>query len=299
MLLACSIATTMANGARFQQNFLEGMPPVVRDADLWPWPWLFANPELWFIGWSFSCALLGILLVHEFGHYVACRLHKVKITLPMVIPAPTLSGTVGAVIRMDSRIPSRDAIFDIGFYGPLLGFIASCLVIALGFALSFDAPANPVHALVRFGGDPLAIRIIHKLMMWHDPRTPSFDNIAPHPVLVAGWIGMFITAVNLVPAGQLDGGHILYAFSPRLHRKMTILLPFVLFIAGTLFWVGWILWGILLLLPTMRHPRVTDDSTPKTARRLLALVAFGIFLLSLSLTPFYDNSLMHLLHLEQ
>ena len=121
ILLGASLVTTTANGARFMQNFLDGMPPVVRDSDLWPWPWLIQNPDLWFTGLAFSIALLGILLVHEFGHYFACRAHRIKATLPWVLPAPTLSGTAGAVIQIRSRIPSKDALMDVGIYGPLAG----------------------------------------------------------------------------------------------------------------------------------------------------------------------------------
>ncbi len=118
LLLAASVVTTTANGARFMQNFLEGMPPVVRDADLWPWAWLSDHPDLYITGWAFSFSLLGILLIHEFGHYFACRAHRIRATLPWILPAPTLSGTAGAVIRIRSRITSRNALMDVGIYGP-------------------------------------------------------------------------------------------------------------------------------------------------------------------------------------
>ena len=298
LLLAASVVTTTANGARFMQNFVEGMPPVVRESDLWPWPWLSAHPDLFGLGWSYSFALLGILLTHEFGHYFACRWHGIKATLPWVLPAPTLSGTAGAIIQIRSRIPSRKALLDVGLYGPLAGFVASVLAIAVGFALSFHAPSDAPHAIVRFGGEPLAIRLIHALLIQWDPTIPSFDNIAPHPVLVAGWIGLFITSLNLIPGGQLDGGHILYAISPRTHQLFTNALPFLLFLAGTLYWVGWIIWGIFLMIPAMRHPKVPVETGLSPARQLLGFVALAIFLLTFTLTPFYDNSLMHFLHLN-
>jgi membrane-associated protease RseP (regulator of RpoE activity) len=131
-----------------------------------------------------------------------------------------------------------------------------------------------------------------------DPEIPGFDQITPHPVLVAGWIGLFITSLNLIPGGQLDGGHLLYALSPKLHRGLNRILPFVLFIAGTLFWVGWILWGIILMLPAMRHPRVPVESELSMGRLILGLAGIAIFLLTFTLTPFYDNSLMHFLHID-
>jgi membrane-associated protease RseP (regulator of RpoE activity) len=299
LLLAASVATTTANGARFMQNFLEGMPPVVREADLWPWAWLSANPELYIIGWAFSFTLLGILLVHEFGHYFACRAHRIGATLPWILPAPTLSGTFGAVIRIRSRIPNRNALMDVGIYGPLAGYLASIVALAVGFALSVQAPPNAPAAIVRFGGEPLTLRAIHALLLQWNPQIPSFEHIAPHPVLVAGWIGLFITSLNLIPGGQLDGGHILYAISPRLHRVFTTSLPFVLFVAGAVYWMGWILWGIFLLIPAMRHPRVSEEMKLSRGRLVMGVVGIVIFLLTFTPTPFYDNSLMHLMNIDR
>jgi len=297
-LLAVSIVTTTGNGARFMQNFLNGMPPVVRDSDLWPWDWLAGQPELWLLGVGFSASLLGILLIHEFGHYFACRAHQIKATLPWVLPAPTLSGTAGAVIQIRSRIPNFNALMDVGLYGPLAGYIASVAAIACGFLKSTEAPLNPPHALVRFGAEPYTIRLVHSLLEQFGCQVPPFDQITPHPVLVAGWIGLFITSLNLIPGGQLDGGHILYAYSPRLHRYMTNVLPFLLFVAGSVFWVGWILWGIFLMVPTMRHPLIPEQQELSLSRRILGLLGLVIFLLSFTPTPFYDSSLMHFLHAD-
>ncbi|HUA99343.1 MAG TPA: site-2 protease family protein [Terracidiphilus sp.] len=298
LLLGASVVTTTANGARFMQNFLEGMPPVVRESDLWPWPWLIAHPEMFWSGLAFSLTLLGILLVHEFGHYFACRAHNIRATLPWVLPAPTLSGTVGAVIQIRSRIPSRDALVDVGIYGPLAGFLASALAIAVGFVLSYHTPARETAAIVVFGAQPLVLRLLHHLLVFWDPLIPPFDHIAPHPVLVAGWIGLFITTLNLVPGGQLDGGHILYAVSPRLHKISTDLLPFVLFIAGAVFWVGWILWGFFIMIPAMRHPKIPLDRELHRGRLVLAVIGLIIFLLTFTFTPFDNSSLMHFLHAD-
>jgi membrane-associated protease RseP (regulator of RpoE activity) len=298
LLLAASVITTTANGARFMENFTEGMPPVVRDGDLWPWPWLMQNPEKFAGGLAFSGALLAILLIHEFGHYFACRAHKIRASLPWVLPAPTLSGTMGAVIRIRSRMPSMNAVMDVGIYGPLAGYVVSVFAVAVGFALSFHSPIDAPHALVRFGGEPLTIRLLHHLLVQWDPTIPSFDDIAPHPILVAGWIGLFITSLNLIPGGQLDGGHILYAISPRLNRWATKLLPFVLFLAGAVFWMGWMLWGVFMLLPVMRHPKVPAEEPLSRSRLLLGLVGLAILLLTFTPVPFSDGSLMHLLHID-
>jgi len=295
LLLGASVVTTTANGARFMQNFSEGMPPVVRDVDLWPWAWLAIHPHLFVTGFAFSFTLLGILLVHEFGHYIACRAHRIRATLPWVLPAPTLSGTLGAVIRIRSRIPSRNALMDVGIYGPLAGYLASMLAVAAGFALSSPAPANAAGVIIRFGGQPLTIRLVHAVLARWNPALPPFDRIAPHPVLVAGWIGLFITSLNLIPGGQLDGGHLLFAFSPRLHRLATNLLPVVLLLAGLRYWIGWIVWGIFLLIPAMRHPRVPLDSRLSRGRALLGLAGLAIFLLTFTPTPFSHASLLQLM----
>lgn len=279
-------------------NFIRGMPPVVRDSDLWPWVWLSRHPSLFVTGFAFSFTLLGILLIHEFGHYFACVAHRIQATLPWVLPAPTLSGTFGAVIRVRSLIPSRDALMDVGIFGPLAGYMASAVAVAVGFVLSKPRQPGAPEEIVRFGGDPLTIRLLHHVLAMFDPAIPSFNQATPHPVLVAGWIGLFITALNLIPGGQLDGGHILYALSPRVHRVFTNLLPFVLFIAGTVFWLGWMLWGIVLLIPALRHPKVPLDRHLSVGRAALGIVGIAIFLLTFTPTPFYDNSLLHFLNMD-
>ena len=295
LLLAATAVTTTANGARFMQNFLEGLPPVARDSDLWPWGWLHEHPSLFASGFAFSLTLLGILLTHELGHYFACRAHHINATLPWLLPAPTLSGTAGAVIRIRSRIPSRNALMDVGIYGPLAGYVASVVAIAAGFILSGSSPARMHSTIVRFGGQPITIRAIHHVLLHWNPHLPAFEQIAPHPVLIAGWIGLFITALNLIPGGQLDGGHILFAISPRLHRISTRLLPVALILAGLFYWAGWALWGLILLIPAMRHPRVPAETTLSTARVALGAIGLALFLLTFTPRPFYDSSLLKLL----
>jgi membrane-associated protease RseP (regulator of RpoE activity) len=298
ILLCVSVITITANGARFMQNFRDGLPPVVRDSDLWPWAWLIAHPQLFKTGFAFSGSLLAILLIHEFGHYFACRWHGIKATLPWVLPAPTLSGTAGAIIKIRNRIPTLNALMDVGIYGPLCGYIASIAAIAAGFALSHHTASNAPPAIVVFGGEPLTIRMVHAVLAHWEPATPSFDHLAPHPVLVAGWIGLFITSLNLIPGGQLDGGHIVYAISPRTHKVITRILPFVLFVMGTLYWVGWLLWGVFLMLPAMRHPLVPEAPRLSHNRTTLAIIGLVIFALTFTPTPFYHNSLMHFFHAD-
>jgi membrane-associated protease RseP (regulator of RpoE activity) len=182
---------------------------------------------------------------------------------------------------------------DVGIYGPLAGYVASVVAVAAGFLLSRPLAPNAPAAIVRFGGEPLTLRLLHALLLHWNPSLPTFDRIAPHPLLVAGWIGLFITSLNLIPGGQLDGGHILYAISPRAHRIVTKILPFLLFVAGTIYWVGWILWGVFLMIPVMRHPRVSIDPGLSRGRLALGIVGIAIFLLTFTPTPFYDNSLIN------
>jgi membrane-associated protease RseP (regulator of RpoE activity) len=291
-LLAISLVTTTAIGARFMQNFIDGLPTVVLESDLWSWPWLFAEPSRFFLGWPFSSALLAILLTHEFGHYFACRAHGIRATLPWILPAPTLSGTAGAVIQIRGRIPNRQALMDVGAYGPLAGYLASLIVIAIGFLLSRTATSHP--ELVGFGNS-LTLTLMHGALGLFYPATPAFAHALRHPVLIAGWIGLFITSLNLIPAGQLDGGHILYAISPSLHRLLTRLMPFALLLAGFFFWVGWILWGLLLFIPAMRHPRVPTDQPLDRKRLWLSLLALAVLTLTFSAAPFANSSILHYL----
>lgn len=292
LLFAASIITTTANGARFMHNYLRALPPVAQDSDLWPWPWLLHHPSFYLTGLAFSATLLIILLVHEFAHYIACRLHGIDATLPWVLPAPTLSGTLGAVIQIRSPIPDRNALMDVGLYGPLAGYVASVIAVAVGYALSYPAPAAAPGALVRFGSEPLTIHLVHAALAHWNPSLPGFNHLVVHPVLIAGWIGLFITSLNLVPGGQLDGGHILYAISPRLHALVTRALPVALIAAGIFWWMGWLLWGIVLLLPVMRHPRVSVYPPMTRGRALLGAVGLAILVLSFTPTPFLDNSLL-------
>jgi len=279
------------------QNFLDGLPTVVGDSDLWPWPWLFEHPSRLLLGWPFSLALLAILLTHEFGHYFACRAHRIRCTLPWVLPAPTLSGTAGAVILIRGRFPNRRALMDVGAYGPIAGYITSLIVVATGFLLSRFAPLNTTAppSLIGFG-DSLTLTLIHRALALIVPGTPSFAAAIHHPVLIAGWVGLFITSLNLIPAGQLDGGHILYAISPRIHGYFSRLLPIALLIAGFFLWLGWILWAILLLIPAMRHPRVPIDQPLDRKRLLLSAISLAIFALTFSAAPFASSSILHYLH---
>ncbi len=277
---------------RYADNFNHGLFPLTSDADIFPYSWVFANLRHLAIGLPFACTLLGILLTHEFGHYFACRYYRVRATLPYMLPAPSLSGTAGAVIRLKSRVKARAALLMIGAMGPIAGFAVALGTTTIGLMLSHPVSAEPVK-LVGFS-TPLLIDLL--LGVLNGPLHRHLNGpLLWHPVLVASWIGLLITSLNLIPAGQLDGGHILYSLSPRVHRTVTNVMLVVLVVCGLFCWMGWLLWAGLLLLPGMRHPRVPVDNTLPRPVAMLAPVTLVIFILCATPTPFKNTSLLHVI----
>jgi len=291
LLFGITMFTTTAVGMRYMHNFRLGAPPLANDEDILPFVWVVHHLQLLATGLPFSLTLVAILLTHEFGHYFACRHYRVRSTLPYMLPAPSLSGTFGAVIRLQSSIRSRAALISIGASGPIAGFFVALFTVMLGLYWSTYATTPLVHKIQ----SPLAILILHRLLQAFTGAKPDIALIVPHPVLTASWIGLLITALNLIPAGQLDGGHILYSISPTMHRWSTRLVIAGLLGLGFFYWAGWVVWGIVLMTPGMRHPRVAD-TIPMTKWHLalvpvclLILVACGTF------QPFHGYGLINLL----
>lgn len=282
--------TTTAVGMRYMHNFRLGAPPLANDADILPYEWVIQHLQLLATGLPFSLTLIAILLTHEFGHYFACRIYGVRCTLPLMLPAPSLSGTFGAVIRLQSSIRSRAALLVIGASGPIAGFVVALLTVSIGLTLSTYAP----EPLVQRVQSPLTIVAIHHMLQIFTGVRPDITLIVPHPVLTASWIGLLITALNLIPAGQLDGGHILYSISPTLHRWSSRLVVATLFVLGLLYWAGWIVWAIVLMLPGMRHPKVNE--TLPMSKWHLALVPTCLVILVIAGTfqPFQGYGLIHI-----
>jgi len=266
--------STTAVGMRYMYNFRLGRPPLTTDADILPYPWVSHNLDQLASGLPFSLTLVAILLAHEFGHYFACRRFNVRASLPYLLPAPSLSGTFGAVIRLKSVVRSRAALIVIGAAGPIAGFLVALVTVTLGLAWSTYATAP----LLQKVQPPLTIVAIHAAISGQ-----PLALIIPHPVLIASWIGLLITALNLIPAGQLDGGHILYAISPASHRWSSRIVIATLLVLGVLNWIGWIVWAIILMLPGMRHPRV-DDPVPLTPLQT-ALIPICLLILLTTGTP--------------
>jgi membrane-associated protease RseP (regulator of RpoE activity) len=249
----------------------------------------FAHPQFIVEGLKFAAALLSILLAHESGHYVACRLYGVNATLPYFIPMPPpfMAGTLGAFIKIKSPIPSRRALFDIGVAGPLAGFLVIIPVACAALLTGVPAPPAPEGATVLVLNDPLLLRLLAGPLGVRD-----LAGMAPNPFYFAAWIGLLVTSLNLLPVGQLDGGHAVYsALGRRVHRhagRVAFLSMLALAPLGW-YWHGvpsGVLYVILLfVMLRMPHPQPLDDGDRLgSARNLVALLTLLVF--ALSFLPF-------------
>ncbi len=277
-------------------------------------------------GLAYSISLLLILGSHEFGHFFYSLKHHVKATLPYFIPFPVLPGmlnfgTLGAVIRTKTPVPSRKAMFDIGVSGPIIGFIISIVVLIFGFTHlppkeylihihpNYDFATNTVPGSE---GIPLAFgnTILFKLLEIiftnpHKEFVPPMTEIYHYPFLCVGWFGLFVTAMNLLPIGQLDGGHMIYAMFGSGHKKIARVFFFIILIIGLLGllplipkslwtganiqfgWTGWLFWcAIIFFIIKLDHPPVMDTSPLDTKRKIVGWLTILIFIVSFSPNPF-------------
>lgn len=240
------------------------------------------NPHLIKSGLTFSTALLTILTAHEMGHYLACRYYGVRATLPFFIPAPPLflAGTFGAFIKMKSPIPSRRALFDIGLAGPLAGFVALLPVSFAGLLTLHQAPPSLSGQVIIFN-DPLLFQIIAKL------AGANLADALPNPFYMAAWIGLLVTSLNLMPVGQLDGGHGTFAvFGQRPHKiigRLAFIAVAVMSVLGFI-WHGspsGFLYTVLLgVMLKVRHPAPQEMEPLGRARVVVAVITLIVFVLS-------------------
>jgi len=279
LLLLLTLITTTAMGTRLAVNFERNLP-AFSERDYSAFLQLVRDPALLWHGLPFSLTLLIILMAHEMGHYLACVHYRVDASLPYFLPAPTLIGTFGAFIRIRSPIYTRAMLFDIGIAGPLAGFLFLLPALGIGFAFSKVIPGIAVQGDLVFGV-PLLQRLTAMVVF---PGVPTSD-IYLHPVARAAWVGLLATALNLLPIGQLDGGHIVYAFLGERHRLLSKFFIGVLVLLGVLYSPSWLLWALLLLLFGMRHPAVVDYGGVGGGRKRLGLLALAIFALSFTVTP--------------
>lgn len=229
-------------------------------------------------GITFSIAIMSIIGAHETAHYLAAKKHKVKATLPYFIPAPTIIGTFGAVINVKSPLPTRNALFDLGVSGPLAGIVVTIPVLIIGLYYSSLVPLQQ-NSIVFI--PPLLMSLLASLII---PKIPEGLMIQLHPVAFAGWVGLVITMLNLMPVSFLDGGHISRTlFNQRIHRIISI---FGIIITLLL---GWIPMGILMMILTIwnrKHPGAMDNIHPLSRnRKLLAVLVLIIFILCLAPIP--------------
>ena len=241
------------------------------------------EPGRLYEGIPFSFTLMFILLSHELSHYFASRRHHTKATLPYFIPAPSMIGTFGAFIKMKSPIGSRRALIDIGASGPIAGFIVSVFAVVAGLGWSEVVSIEPSAATIRLG-DSMLFSSLSELII----GTPAEGrDILLHPVAFAGWIGFFVTSLNLIPIGQLDGGHIAFAFLGGFHRALSFVLVIVLAVLGFFLWEGWSFWALLMLLFGLRHPPVMRWEVPlDPGRRLIGALSLFIFVITFIPVPF-------------
>jgi membrane-associated protease RseP (regulator of RpoE activity) len=278
-LLALTLLTTTIVGVVLAQSF-QNNRPLELEQYLDVFAVLQARPLLLLDGLAFSITLLTILLAHEMGHYFACRYYGIDASLPYFLPFPSPIGTLGAFIRIRSPIYTRQALFDVGIAGPLAGFIVLVPALIIGINNSKFVPGIAERGDLIFG-----VPAIQRVFEW-----VLFPGVRPadillHPVARAAWVGILATALNLLPIGQLDGGHILYAFTGRWHKPLSRIFIIALLPLGYFYWRSWFVWAALLFFFALRHPVIFDDTELDKNRTALGLAALAIFLLTFTLAP--------------
>ncbi|MFC1541128.1 site-2 protease family protein [Candidatus Latescibacterota bacterium] len=245
----------------------------------------FASFSSFAKGLPYSLTILSILGFHEFGHYFAARLWNVKATLPYFIPFPLSAiGTLGAVIKLKSSIPNKKALIDIGAAGPISGFIVAVIATIIGLNMSEIVTAQASDSVLSFPlGESLLFKFLGYIIIG---KIPENAYIMLHPIAFAGWLGLFVTALNLIPFGQLDGGHIMFALSPRIHDLLRRIRIPLLLIMGLTFWIGWYMWALILLFLGSRHPYPDNIySEIGTLRKIIAFIAIIIFIICMIPAP--------------
>jgi membrane-associated protease RseP (regulator of RpoE activity) len=283
-LFFLTLLTCLVAGAQFAAAY-EHNQAASFDALFKTFSASYHHPALLLSGLPFAITLLTILLAHELGHFFACRHHHIHSSYPLFIPAPTLIGTFGAFILIRSPLRSARALFDVGASGPLVGFLFALPPLAYGVlharvipSLAFDPNAE-----VGFGV-PLILRLMSGILQ---PNAHAGDLLL-HPVGRAAWVGLFATALNLLPVGQLDGGHIVRSVSPRIHRWISLILPLALVPLGFFLWQGWYFWAALLLgLRFFRMAPIYDPIPLDPDRRFGAFLALVVFILCFMPAPLW------------
>jgi membrane-associated protease RseP (regulator of RpoE activity) len=276
---------------------------------------VFQHPAQIWEGLDFSFPLMTILLTHELAHYIAAKKHHIEATLPYFIPLPPTPniptiGTLGAFIKMRSPIRTRRALVDVGAAGPIAGFLLSLAVTVIGLSYSSIVPVQGAKGVLGLG-DSLLFSFLTRLVIGVPPES---HEILLQPMAFAGWLGFFVTSLNLIPIGQLDGGHIAFAFLGKRHRLLSRILVATLLIMGVIailqvvanvaevslpngmsqlinrfpdLWAGWAFWGAIMLILGIKHPPVIHWEIPLDGRRrFVGAIAFIIFIITFMPAPF-------------
>ncbi len=268
LLFLATTITTTAVGSLYSANSLAG-----HDS----WILIFLS------GWIFSAPLMSILLVHEMGHYLAGKHFNLDVTPPFFIPAIPPLGTFGAFIKIRSPIPDKNVLVAVGASGPLAGAVVAIPTLLFGLGLSEVRDHNALSGGLEFGTS-----IILELCCLAKFGDFSFNTqIILHPTALAAWFGLFVTAMNMLPVGQLDGGHVTYAlFGPRVSGLISLTVLVCLIPLGILYWPGWCVFGILVLFLGIRHPPpIFPDAPLKGKYRILGWAAIILFLLTFMPVP--------------
>jgi membrane-associated protease RseP (regulator of RpoE activity) len=240
----------------------------------------FKDPMMIYRGLIFSIPLMLILGIHELGHFIAARIHRVDVTPPYFIPAPSLIGTFGAFIKIRSPLPDKNALMDIGAAGPLAGIAVAIPVLIVGLLHSKVKMVNDMGGISL--GSSLLFELFSRLI--HGSIPDGYDLVL-HPIAFAGWIGLLVTALNLIPVGQLDGGHIAYALFGSRYSGVSKVFPFLLIPMG-FFWVGWLIWAFLLFFLGTGHPPPMDSYSDLTrSRRIVGYISLVVFVLAFTPVP--------------
>ncbi len=274
-LLAATLLTTLFAGASFA-----GVEPMAALRAVWVRGDWLRLVEALMAGAPFAFTLLFILGVHEMGHYLAGRLHGVQVSLPYFIPVPFGLGTFGAFIQMKSPVENRKALFDVGVAGPLAGFAVAVPLMIIGLLFSQVVPASVGEARM---GASLLVRGLLEIFVPHAAN----EAVRLSPIAIAAWFGLLVTAINLLPMGQLDGGHIAYAVLGKSARALSMVTFMGAIILGFTAWSGWWTWALFALLTGLSHVKPLNDITPLDwPRRLVGLMTLGVFFLLITPRPF-------------
>jgi len=289
-LFALTLVSAFLVGINWSVNY-KYADQISRDPKFVPSAGLLRDPQVIWLSLLYSIVLIAILLGHELGHYLTCRHYRIQATLPFFIPAPGFIGTLGAFIKIKSPVTRKRELFDIGVSGPLTSFLLALPALTVGLALSKVVPISPREDSF-FLGEPLFLKIIGGLFF---KNIGSGYDIVLHPVAFAGWVGLLVTALNLFPLGQLDGGHVSYAIlGPKSKIAAKVFLA-VYFLMAVFFWVGWLLWALLIMLLGLRHPSLHDEnSSLGTKRMIIAGIVLVVFILSFIPDPIKGYNIIDL-----